>query len=202
MPASYKTGKSYKPRKRRKQKKTLPAYLWLLAGLAIGLFIAFLVYLDKQPPGQTSFPDAVNTELSKLRHKHKKTSKKPARPVAETAKKEPRYNFYTLLQGMEVLIPESETRPPKTRNPATATPEKPARYILQVGSFQNLDDAEKLKARLAFLGVEANIQHVTVNKQQWHRVRSGPYADTRQLYRNQKILQHHHISALLMALKQ
>jgi len=49
-------------------------------------------------------------------------------------------------------------------------------YYVQAGSFQNADDAEKLKAKLAFSGFEASIQTVTIpDKGLWHRVRLGPY---------------------------
>ena len=73
--------------------------------------------------------------------------------------------------------------------------------MLQAGSFQNLDDAEKLKANLAFLGIAASIQHVTVNNQAWHRVRTGPYKNKQQLYKNQKILKQNDIPAISMELK-
>jgi cell division protein FtsN len=49
-------------------------------------------------------------------------------------------------------------------------------YFVQAGSFQNVGDAEKLKAKLAFSGFEANIQTVTIpDKGEWHRVRLGPF---------------------------
>lgn len=192
----------YKPRKKRVQKKLRPPYLWLLAGLTIGLFVAFLIYLDKQPATQTSFHDAVNSELKKLSHKKSKSHKPLPIASAITGKKEPKYNFYTLLQDMEVLIPKSETTPPKVLEKTVKHPPKPASYILQIASFQKLSEAEKLKAKLAFLGIEANIQHVTINRNQWHRVRTGPYHDIRILHRNQKTLQQHHINSLLMELKQ
>ncbi len=132
--------------------------------------------------------------------------------MSVTAKKEPKFNFYTILPELEVLIPESETRPPASPSNSTANStaksrtSKPQhktqkRYILQVGSFQNLNDAKKLKANLAFLGLEAGIQHVTVNKQAWHRVRTGPYQDKQQLYQNQKLLKQNNIPAISMELK-
>ncbi|HHO58889.1 MAG TPA: SPOR domain-containing protein [Thiotrichales bacterium] len=185
----------YKPRKKRKQKKSMPGYLWLLAGLAIGLFIAFIVYLEKQPASTTSFETAVNQELKKLK-KNNRSDKKTETPAAT----EPKYNFYTILKGMEVLIPESETRPPEvTKKPPAKSGTR--QYILQAGSFQNLHDAEKLKAKLAFLGLEADIQHVTVNNQAWHRVRTGPYKNTQQLFQSKKILQQNNIDAISMELK-
>jgi cell division protein FtsN len=47
---------------------------------------------------------------------------------------------------------------------------------VQAGSFQNPADAEKLKAKLAMIGMEANVQTVSLpEKGMWHRVRLGPY---------------------------
>ena len=186
----------YKSRATNKQKKSLPGYVWLLSGLAIGLFIAFIVYLDKQPESTKDFGSAVQHELDKLKQQAKKTS--TAKPQPDT-KKEQKFNFYTILPELEVLIPESETRPPVNTSKKINSANK--QYVLQVGSFQNLNDAEKLKANLAFLGLEANIQHVTVNRQAWHRVRTGPYRDKRQLYKNQKLLKRNNIPAISMELK-
>lgn len=200
----------YKSRVNRNQKKSMPGYIWLLSGLAIGLFVAFIIYLDKQPENDSNFGSAVQHELEKLKKQanKKETKSASAKKLTETktasAKKEPKFNFYTILPELEVLIPESETRPPDSSN-NTAKKQSDTRnstqYVLQAGSFQNLGDAEKLKANLAFLGIEANIQHVTVNKQSWHRVRTGPYKNKQQLYNSQKVLKKNNIPAISMELK-
>jgi len=71
--------------------------------------------------------------------------------------------------------------PPKQQaavKPQPAVPEGVSKdmYFVQAGSFQNVGDAEKLKAKLAFSGFEANIQTATIpDKGVWHRVRLGPY---------------------------
>ena len=201
--------RDYKTRITAKNKKSLPGYIWLLSGLAIGLFVAFIIYLDKQPENNQDFGSAVQAELEKLKQQTKKKNKTATSKVPVSAKKEPKFNFYTILPELEVLIPESETRPPATTSNGTAKnrASKPQhkiqkkQYILQVGSFQNLNDAKKLKANLAFLGLESGIQHVTVNKQAWHRVRTGPYQDKQQLYKNQKLLKQNNIPAISMELK-
>ncbi|MCK4674965.1 MAG: SPOR domain-containing protein [Gammaproteobacteria bacterium] len=193
--------RDYKSRATRHKKKSLPGYVWLLSGLAIGLFVAFIVYLDKQPESKKDFGTAVQEELKKIKQQAKEKS---------TTKKEQKFNFYTILPELEILIPESETRPPertaetknKTVTTNTSKANKSKQYVLQVGSFQSLNDAKKLKANLAFLGLSANIQHVTVNKQAWHRVRTGPYKDKQQLYKNQKTLKQNGIHAISMELKQ
>ncbi|HHJ34652.1 MAG TPA: hypothetical protein ENJ87_02700 [Gammaproteobacteria bacterium] len=208
MPADYKS------RVTRKQKKSLPGYIWLLSGLAIGLFVAFIIYLDKQPENTNDFGSAVQAELEKLKPTKKKNTAKnsstraPDEKKISPEKKEQKFNFYTLLPELEVLIPESETRPPENTTRAhsnntdnRSTPEKPRQYILQVGSFQSLADAEKLKANLAFLGLEAGIQHVSINNQTWHRVRTGPYKNKQQLYQFQKKLKQNGINAISLELK-
>ena len=63
---------------------------------------------------------------------------------------------------------------PQPALPATASKEI---YYVQAGSFQNADDAEKLKAKLAFSGFEASLLTVNIpDKGVWHRVRLGPYS--------------------------
>lgn len=204
--------RDYKTRATSKNKKSLPGYVWLLSGLAIGLFVAFIVYLDKQPESDKNFGDAIELELNKLKQqaKKKEAEKSESSSKNNEEKKEPKFNFYTILPELEVLIPESETRPPETKNKNAGNNKsvndktasnKNKQYLLQVGSFQNLNDAEKLKANLAFLGLEANIQHVTINRQAWHRVRTGPYQNKQQLYKNQKLLKQNNISAISMELK-
>jgi len=213
MPRDYKS--RAQSHSRRKQKKSLPGYAWLLSGLGIGLFVAFIVYLDKQPENETDFGSAVQLELEKLKQQAKKQDSKKAsadtsNAESGTEKKEQKFNFYTLLPELEVLIPESETRPPETKSKTSSntagnatgnTVKNNKRYVLQVGSFQNLNDAEKLKANLAFLGLNANIQHVTVNRQAWHRVRTGPYNSKQQLYKHQKTLKRNNIQGMPMELK-
>ncbi len=197
--------RDYKTRASRKKKKSMPGYVWLLSGLAIGLFVAFIVYLDKQPETDKNFGSAVQHELKKLKQQANKTASKTNTKKNNTASaakdKEPKFNFYTILPELEVFIPESETRPPETKNKKISNSGN-KQYVLQIGSFQNINDAKKLKANLAFLGLQANIQSVTVNKQAWHRVRTGPYKNKQQLYKNQKLLKQNDISAISMELKQ
>jgi cell division protein FtsN len=211
--------RDYKPRNPRRKKKSLPGYVWLLSGLAIGLFIALIIYLDKQPESEKNFGSSVQEELEKIRHdkiesSNQKdkisstvTSKKSA--IKTKSEKGEKYNFYELLPQLEVFIPENETRPPKikTKKHSGKTPSKPSKiikgkqYVLQVGSFKNLADAEKLKANLAFLGLEASIQHITIKSQLWHRVRFGPYQSKQQLNRNQDLLKKNDINANSMEVK-
>jgi cell division protein FtsN len=189
MPADYKSHAN------RRQKKPLPGIIWLLGGLSIGLFIAFLVYLDKQPASEISFTDAVKTELEKIKQNKTATVSKTESPNRQ----EPKFNFYTILPELEVLIPEEEIRPPENKD----TPGNGAskRYILQAGSFRNRQDAEKLKATVALLGLEASINQVSINKEIWHRVRIGPLNSRHELNHSLNLLHRNNINAMAMELK-
>jgi len=200
-------------------KKPVPGYIWMLAGLAIGLFAAFLVYLDKQPADDISFSQAVKQELKKARDKKKQNSVKPAATTAakNTTEKnnaeknsagkndKPRFEFYTILSELEVFVPEPEIEPTATQNPSV-TPNNQnisstKKYLLQAGSFKSHDDAERLKANLALLGVQASIQSVSINTDNWHRVRIGPFNNNIQLRETLGTLKQNNIQAMTMELK-
>jgi cell division protein FtsN len=97
-----------------------------------------------------------------------------------------RFEFYKMLTDKQgAMVPAKPADKPRATDktqPAKSQPEdtKSAAFnelqILQAGSFSNVNDAEKLKAKLALLGVEASIQTATIpDKGVWYRVRLGPY---------------------------
>lgn len=143
----------------------MPGWLWMLYGLGIGLAVALAVYMhDRQPPGSLSGqPDSRPVAASK--------HNKEPEPKQQTAD---RFDFYEMLPRFEVVIPEMETGAPTPRDKPV---ELPGSYVLQAGSFNNFADADRMKARLALLGVEAEIQRVTIDDKAWHRVRIGPVDD-------------------------
>ena len=66
--------------------------------------------------------------------------------------------------------PEPEPEPTPEPPPATETEQ---RFVLQVGSFRERSDADRLRARLALLGIEASVQSASANGGVY-RVRVGP----------------------------
>jgi len=201
MPAA---GKDYKGRQSTMSKKeqSLPGYLWMLAGLAIGLFVAFIIYLQKQPAEKITFTEAVVQELEKVKNNAPKNKKKEDRKAAS---KEPKFDFYTILPELEVFIPESEIHTEekdvsinKTIPTETKTGNK---YLLQAGSFRSHVDADQLKATLALLGVQSSIQSVSIKNEAWHRVRIGPFNNTKQLHKTLSTLKNNKIHAMTMELK-
>ncbi len=75
-------------------------------------------------------------------------------------------------------------------------------YILQMGSFRKFADADRMKANLALIGIEAEVQKVSINnKDTYHRVRSGPYRSQAQLNRVRQLAKDNNISTLVIKLK-
>lgn len=201
MPAA---GKDYKRRSSMPRKKPVSGYIWLLAGLAIGLFVAFLVYLDKQPEESMSFTEAVTTELDKVKNLRNDSNKTEHGSKNKPVKKEPEFSFYTILPELEVLISDFEIKPEKQITNTSSLKNKESstqKYILQAGSFRNYDDANTLKANLALLGVESSIQSVNIKNESWHRVRIGPFNNSNNLHGTRKILQQNNIKTMTMELK-
>lgn len=93
----------------------------------------------------------------------------------------PRFEFYKVLTDKQdgSLPTQQPAAAPAAPQPAPAASAKAAAsqtYYLQAGSFSNEADADKVKAKLALLGMEASVQTVTIpDKGIWHRVRLGPY---------------------------
>ncbi|HSC67650.1 MAG TPA: SPOR domain-containing protein [Cellvibrio sp.] len=134
-------------------KGATPAWLWFIAGLVLGAFAAS-VYFIKHPVTVEAPP---------------KEEPKPKATENKTPK--PRFDFYKLLQESETIVPASETI-----NEDKPAQEQGTEYILQVGSFPNADDADKLRAQLILINLDAHIEKVEIRKGEiWHRVVVGPF---------------------------
>ncbi|MEJ8566956.1 SPOR domain-containing protein [Elongatibacter sediminis] len=174
-------------------RKSTPALLWLFIGLLMGLALAW--YLAAR--GYIAQPSVEQPQAT--------TSERDEPPIAEDPvdagdkPEKSRYDFFTVLPEMEVVVPEQELA--NRREPESATAQPPAgagSYLLQVGSFRSADDADQLKARLALMGIVAQVQTVTVNDATWHRVRVGPVQGAREADKIRRQLQDSDIDSLVM----
>ena len=159
-------------KRQQKEHKPIPGWIWMFAGLAIGLFVALLVYIKDNSSGKLVITETVAKVFQKqtdVRDVKKDNTTPPPEPPGGN---KPKFDFYTILPELEVAIPEQELI--NTTNTSTTSKTKQL-YILQAGSFKKFEEADKLKARLALEGIEAGIQKVKINETDtWHRVRIGP----------------------------
>ena len=176
--------------------------IYFFGGLVAGAFLMGLTWLKLGPELSNGEVPGVNT----------KPQPKPAREAPPTTPK-PTFEFYTILPEMEVVIPDEEivtpdaspattgSKPRVSQTPPPSRQEK-ASYILQMGSFRKYQDADRLKARLALIGIEAEIQKVSINNRDtYHRVRSGPYHSQTQLNNARKLANQNSITSLVIKLK-
>lgn len=127
----------------------------LLIGVVIGLVIGAVVTV-------------------KFLEKEELKAAAPEKPKAPSNVPKPRFDFYKLLQESETIVPASET-PNREETPKTVQADT-NEYILQVGSFPTNADADRLRAQLILLGLDARIETVEIRKGEvWHRVVVGPF---------------------------
>ncbi|WP_404341291.1 SPOR domain-containing protein [Pseudoalteromonas mariniglutinosa] len=58
-------------------------------------------------------------------------------------------------------------------------------YVMQCGSFRTSQQAQTLKAKIAFAGLVAEVKHTTGSNGVWYKVRLGPY-ETKRLAESDK----------------
>lgn len=164
-------------------------FIGMFIGLAIALAVAVVIkgspspFLERksEPPASDKTPLAPTA-----------LAEKPADDKLKAAEK-PRFDFYTILPGIEEPVSEKDIKQQDSGNAAKN------QYYLQAGAFQNEGEADNLKAKLALIGVEASIQTVTVpDKGIWHRVRVGPYNSVDDLNRMRATLTQNGVNASLV----
>lgn len=85
-------------------------------------------------------------------------------PSAGNEDNEINYDFFNVLPKQTVKVDTQELQEPSVE------------YFLQVGSYQNIKDAEAKRVELILLDVSAEIETANVNNIKVYRVVSGPYA--------------------------
>ena len=168
-------------------------------GLAAGLCLAGVVYLAEHRA-----PDAgAQAQRPTPRKGAAKTDKAAAGADADgavaaaggAATGEGRYDFYTMLPKFEVVVPEKERG---SRVAPAAQIDRPGIYFLQVGSYRDVSVAERVRAQLGRLGIDATVQRVAVDADVWHRVRIGPIRDLPRLNRLRQQLQASDLDSLVV----
>ncbi|OIQ87482.1 cell division protein FtsN [mine drainage metagenome] len=182
--------------------------LGLFMGLVVGVLIAFGVvwYLNKSP--------FLFVEKGARSERADANSAEPAQPVqplplpgkpGDQVDDKPRFDFYKILPGRQEATPtQPEQAAPAAQLPsAVAPPAAPAAaggsFYLQAGAFQNSGEADNLKAKLAMMGLETDVQVVTLAGQgKVHRVRVGPYSKPEELNRVRAQLSQNGIQATVV----
>ena len=118
-----------------------------------------------------------------------------AEPEAAVPGETERFEFYDMLPDAEVEVP---VQPRASGGAVPAPVSVPGTYVVQAGAFPNYREADKVKARLALLGIVSEIQAADANGARFHRVRIGPIDDLDQLNRLRSRLRQNGIEYLVI----
>jgi cell division protein FtsN len=166
-----------KSRRQTRQQQEYPGWLWMLFGLALGLAVAFAVYVkDRRPVVVADTAVSQPASLQDVLDNNGETEPAAEQPAEE---RESRFTFYDMLPKFEVVIPEEEPDVAVDAEPQAIV--EPGLYVLQAGSFTLHTDADRRRAELALHGIESQIQRVTIDDKTYHRVRIGPTDDLNEL---------------------
>ncbi|PIQ38627.1 MAG: hypothetical protein COW59_00825 [Lysobacterales bacterium CG17_big_fil_post_rev_8_21_14_2_50_64_11] len=153
----------------------VPSLVWLLVALLLGAVLAGVVLLR----------DRIGDGLGVPRPNPAAKAPPPGEsPVAQKpAIKKPGYDFYTLLPGKEVVIPDSELSATVRKERVASKPaaSSEVRYLLQAGAFSESTRAEEIKAQIAFTGEFAHVEVADISGKTVYRVMLGPYRNAQAL---------------------
>lgn len=173
--AQSKSGKSKaKPQSRKIGGNTIPAFVFgMVFGLLIALGVALFVSKSQLPFSGVQTQGAVPN----------------VSPGPGNSPPDPNSAIYGKANanqgGVVTIDPFQQGTEPQ---PADGTPTEQAEpvaqtiYFLQLGSFRNREDAEQLRAQLAFVGTESEIVVGEVNGNVVNRVRVGPFGTANEAY--------------------
>jgi len=138
--------------------KTTPAkshWPWFFSGLLSGLFVALIGFLGLFG---TSPLQSINNNIMVQDS-----------TIGDPSDESTDFTFYNLLSEAEVVVDviAVELEPEIEENPNI--------YRVQAGSFNLMEDAEKLRAEIILLGLEVSISQAEVLGQTMYRVQAGPF---------------------------
>ena len=164
------------------QRRELPPWSWLIFGIVLGFGLSEGLDEDPAPPAPSRAAVPASAPAT------------AEAPEAEDPERK-RFDFYNLLPQQEVTTDPVEEYKSTPRD-AENLPE----YMLQVGSFRAIGDAERFAQRLKAREYDAVISSTTTDSGTWHRVRIGPFKDRRKLNMAQDAMARENIQSLLIRL--
>lgn len=201
---------SYANSRRRPKKTPNMRWRWVLVLMLIVMFVVFLnmvrnmipELLGAKPAATVTEQDSPIKQLLDVLPKstpsptpQPSAEKKNAESTAPVEPEEPRYDFYTILPQAETVIPDYEIKS-RVREELVGK-SKPAKYVMQAGSFREAAEAERHKAKLALLGIQARVEKAKVGNVIWHRVKVGPYDNPSSVSTIKELLQKNGIGVIV-----
>lgn len=170
-PVAQQTRRKPTPILQRQRRERLLVWLRVIAILAlIALVIGGLTWLRINKKAQLTQRQA---ERALALEEQRRNQVLPEPPVEEYTYKEALKTY-----ELQVEVPEQEASRPR---------------YLQCASFRLHEQADTMRARIALIGLEADIQETEGTTGLWYRVTLGPYPNRRAAQRDVHTLQNHQI---------
>ena len=180
--------------RKKPQKTSVAWWKWILIVILISLFVLFLFFLSNSTPntksGQQTKSISTSKQTKKTKSPPKHQNKKP---------EEPRFDFYTILPETEIIVPDYEINT-RSREEQFGKA-KTSKYVMQAGSFRDFAEADKLRARLALMGIESRVEKAKIGKVTWNRVKIGPYTRSSSVSAIKKRLRNNGIDVIVTEIK-
>jgi len=128
----------------------------LLLVILIGAFSYGLWSLKTDPSTKTPLVESVKANKDQTTKNSSSETKALPKPPKE------KWTYVKDLENKEIEVGEYKV-------------EEKGPYKMQCGSFRTQKQAETLKARIAFVGLEAQVKAVVGKSGTWHKVFLGPY---------------------------
>lgn len=168
----------------RRNKPPASPLRWFMSGMLTGVLACLILWLMVQQPDPPK--------------RDKPLAKTPAEvPVEDSDTHETQFDFFTLLPEREVSISSEEIEAQ-----AAAMPEESISYTLQAGSFRRSEDADRRRARLILMGLNARVDSVNSSGDTWHRVYVGPFTSRSEMASARNLMISEGIETLLLKHRQ
>jgi cell division protein FtsN len=188
--------RDYRRHSEKRSSRPTPGWALFLLGVIFGAFSVGYAWVKLGPE---ELRQLLASKPAAAAKPDPRTAEKEADKDKAGAAPKPQFSFYTVLPEMEVLVSDEEVnrraRQPSIAagQPAPAAPTAPAAQapppaaqsetlLLQVAALKKPEEAERMKAKLALLGVKAEVQSVSINNEAvFYRVRVGPFNNAAKL---------------------
>jgi cell division protein FtsN len=190
--------RDYRRHSEKRSSRPTPGWALFLLGVIFGAFSVGYAWVKLGPE---ELRQLLASKPAAAAKPDPRTAEKEADKDKAGAAPKPQFSFYTVLPEMEVLVSDEEVnrraRQPSIAagQPAPAAPTAPAApaqapppaaqsetLLLQVAALKKPEEADRMKAKLALLGVKAEVQSVSINNEAvFYRVRVGPFNNAAKL---------------------
>lgn len=139
-------------------------------------------------PGNPDSPAASSSAVS------------PQSAATRAGAQAPKYDFYRMLPSFKVPVRHDDDHPshaPPVANQPQRAEASGSSYVLQVGSYRSIAEADQVRAHLARAGITAQVQRIVQGSRTWNRVRIGPLTDA-ELVKVREQLRTANVHALLI----